>query len=67
VRNTVDAANIPTDSDGNNLPGWYRHYTAVGSDWSRIQIVSVSNPDYHGFEEGGLTVSHDVQGYALGA
>jgi N-acyl-D-aspartate/D-glutamate deacylase len=46
ARNTVDAANIPTDSNGNNLPGWYSHYTAVGSDWSRIQIVSVSNPDY---------------------
>ena len=42
ARNTVDAANIPTDSNGNNLPGWYSHYTAVGSDWSRIQIVSRS-------------------------
>ena len=28
------------------VPGWYNHYTAVGSDWSRIQIVSVSHPDY---------------------
>jgi N-acyl-D-aspartate/D-glutamate deacylase len=28
------------------IPGWYNHFTAVGSDWSRIQIVSVSNPDY---------------------
>ena len=24
------------------IPGWYNHYTAVGSDWSRIQIVSAS-------------------------
>jgi N-acyl-D-aspartate/D-glutamate deacylase len=28
------------------IPGWYNHYTAVGNDWSRIQIVSVTNPDY---------------------
>ena len=28
------------------IPGWYNHYTAVGSDWSKIQIVSVSNPAY---------------------
>jgi len=28
------------------IPGWYNHYTAVGSDWSRIQIVSVQNPEY---------------------
>jgi len=28
------------------IPGWYNHYTAVGSDWSRIQIVSVTNPTY---------------------
>ena len=28
------------------IPGWYNHYTAVGSDWSRIQIVSVSNQAY---------------------
>ena len=28
------------------IPGWYNHYTAVGNDWSRIQIVSVANPDY---------------------
>jgi len=28
------------------IPGWYNHYTAVGSDWSRIQIMSVANPDY---------------------
>jgi N-acyl-D-aspartate/D-glutamate deacylase len=28
------------------IPGWYNHYTAVGNDWSRIQIVSVSHPDY---------------------
>jgi N-acyl-D-aspartate/D-glutamate deacylase len=28
------------------IPGWYNHYTAVGSDWSRIQIVSVAHPDY---------------------
>jgi N-acyl-D-aspartate/D-glutamate deacylase len=28
------------------IPGWYNHYTAVGSDWSRIQIVSVANPNY---------------------
>ncbi len=26
--------------------GWYNHYTAVGSDWSLIQIVSVANPEY---------------------
>ena len=26
------------------IPGWYNHYTAVGSDWSRIQIVSVASP-----------------------
>ena len=28
------------------IRGWYNHYTAVGSDWSRIQIVSVANPEY---------------------
>jgi N-acyl-D-aspartate/D-glutamate deacylase len=28
------------------IPGWYNHYTAVGSDWSKIQIVSVNNPAY---------------------
>jgi len=28
------------------IPGWYNHYTAVGSDWSRIQVVSASHPDY---------------------
>jgi N-acyl-D-aspartate/D-glutamate deacylase len=28
------------------IQGWYNHYTAVGSDWSRIQVVSVSNPAY---------------------
>jgi len=28
------------------IPGWYNHYTAVGSDWSKIQIVSASHPDY---------------------
>jgi N-acyl-D-amino-acid deacylase len=28
------------------IPGWYNHYTAVGSDWSKIQIVSVANPAY---------------------
>jgi N-acyl-D-aspartate/D-glutamate deacylase len=28
------------------IPGWYNHYTAVGRDWSRIQIVSVANPAY---------------------
>jgi N-acyl-D-aspartate/D-glutamate deacylase len=28
------------------IPGWYNHYTAVGSDWSKIQIVSVRNPAY---------------------
>jgi N-acyl-D-aspartate/D-glutamate deacylase len=30
----------------NGIPGWYNHYTAVGSDWSRIQIAGVSNPAY---------------------
>jgi N-acyl-D-amino-acid deacylase len=30
----------------NGIPGWYNHYTAVGSDWSRIQIGGVSNPAY---------------------
>lgn len=30
----------------NGIPGWYNHYTAVGSDWSRIQIVSTANPAY---------------------
>ncbi len=28
------------------ISGWYNHYTAVGSDWSKIQVVSVSNPTY---------------------
>lgn len=28
------------------IPGWYNHYEACGSDWSRIQIVSVANPQY---------------------
>ncbi len=28
------------------IPGWYNHYTAVGNDWSRIQVVSVANPAY---------------------
>jgi N-acyl-D-amino-acid deacylase len=28
------------------ISGWYNHYTAVGSDWSKIQIVSVANPEY---------------------
>jgi N-acyl-D-amino-acid deacylase len=28
------------------IPGWYNHYTAVGSDWSKIQIVSVNDPSY---------------------
>ena len=28
------------------ISGWYNHYTAVGSDWSKIQIVSVQNPAY---------------------
>ena len=28
------------------IPGWYNHYTAVGKDWSKIQIVSVTNPAY---------------------
>jgi len=28
------------------IPGWYNHYTAVGRDWSKIQIVSVANPAY---------------------
>jgi len=28
------------------IPGWYNHYTAVGNDWSRIQIVSVAHPEY---------------------
>src|SRR5262249_31104513 len=28
------------------IPGWYNHYTAVGRDWSRIQIVSAANPAY---------------------
>jgi N-acyl-D-aspartate/D-glutamate deacylase len=28
------------------IPGWYNHYTAVGGDWSRIQIGSVANPAY---------------------
>src|SRR5262245_7975153 len=28
------------------IPGWYNHYTAVGSDWSRIQIGGVANPAY---------------------
>lgn len=28
------------------IPGWYNHYEACGSDWSRIQIVSVANPAY---------------------
>jgi N-acyl-D-amino-acid deacylase len=30
----------------NGIPGWYNHYTAVGNDWSRIQIVSAQHPDY---------------------
>ena len=28
------------------ISGWYNHYTAVGSDWSRIQIGGVANPAY---------------------
>lgn len=32
------------------IPGWYNHYTAVGRDWSKIQIVSVSNPAYKKYE-----------------
>jgi N-acyl-D-aspartate/D-glutamate deacylase len=28
------------------IPGWYNHYTAVGSDWSRIQIGGVADPAY---------------------
>jgi len=30
----------------NGIPGWYDHYTAVGKDWSRMQVVSFSNPAY---------------------
>jgi len=26
------------------LPGWYNHYTAVGSDWSRMLLVGFSQP-----------------------
>ena len=28
------------------IAGWYNHYTAVGNDWSKIQIVSVNDPNY---------------------
>jgi N-acyl-D-amino-acid deacylase len=28
------------------IPGWYNHYTAVGNDWGKIQIVAVRNPSY---------------------
>jgi N-acyl-D-amino-acid deacylase len=28
------------------IPGWYNHYTAVGNDWSKIQIVSMNDPAY---------------------
>ena len=28
----------------NGLPGWYNHYTAVGSDWSRMLLVGFSDP-----------------------
>ncbi len=28
----------------NGLPGWYNHYTAVGSDWSRMLLVGFSQP-----------------------
>ena len=31
------------------IPGWYNHYTAVGSDWSKIQIVSTANPAYRNY------------------
>lgn len=31
----------------NGIPGWYNHYEACGSDWSRIQIVSVANAAYN--------------------
>ena len=28
----------------NGLPGWYNHYLAVGSDWSRMLLVGMSDP-----------------------
>ncbi len=28
----------------NGLPGWYNHYLAVGSDWSRMLLVSMNDP-----------------------
>ena len=28
----------------NGLPGWYNHYLAVGSDWSRMLLVSLNDP-----------------------
>ena len=28
----------------NGLPGWYNHYLAVGSDWSRMLLVGLSDP-----------------------
>jgi N-acyl-D-aspartate/D-glutamate deacylase len=33
----------------NGLPGWYNHYTAVGS-WEGMLLVSLSHPDYKRFE-----------------
>ena len=32
------------------LPGWYNHYTAVGGDWSRMQISAKLSPANESFE-----------------
>ncbi len=32
------------------LPGWYNHYTAVGGDWSRMQISARLSPANQAFE-----------------
>jgi N-acyl-D-amino-acid deacylase len=34
----------------NGLPGWYNHYTAVGGDWSRMQISARLSPANQPFE-----------------
>lgn len=43
LRDPAMRAKMRTDIE-NGLPGWYNHYTAVGSDWSRMLLVGFSQP-----------------------
>ncbi len=43
LRDPAQRARMKKDILG-GLPGWYNHYLAVGSDWSRMLLVSLERP-----------------------